>query len=703
MSLIENWIVTNNYSLNLPISDIITPYIVKVGETVDLLAIGNNTAESLGSSSVLRNYSNQLIHSGPNIGLYYLSSDYIHTHDEFSELDHAHAGLDVLTGGPASDADGLHTHSNIMTVDEINELIEDASEEGILLDDYVRKDGSIKQLSDITSTGYVIEVAVGKAHDEIHTILAHDDDEAPYTIDNLKKLMDGRSADLLHIHSVDSHNSLTGIQGGTANEYYHFAQSQHNILTDQKNADSLHLHSHNNLEDLQTVNPSVMEYYHISEQEAINLSNDAFLFRDGHLPMTGNLDMDGNDIIDTGTVTINEDLRLNTNVGKFYIGGSQDASIYFDGTDLNINITNPSVGGTINLNANLDMNNNNIIDVGNITGTDVDISAGTGDYTSTGNVNAGKLFATAVESGVPPVSIGWDTGLGFKALDDFIASSESVGICVNDITLQSWSRNNAGTVTNIVITSDVDNFNIFSDTSISESLIVTGDVSCAELAVETSITITDGTDFKIFRRGDAIVFQNQVNNEPTALELFANLGDGGDNVTVEFWGYGTPTQTTNRHRAGFGWQNSTDSYWMWTDNAGSQSAKDWEIFAGGTVNRGMFNICGTSGSVSIEIGMDNVPLKFGLGRDASIYWNTANLIIDPDLLTPGTRLLIGATGDDDMLLNDIEIDGALNHDGFTVGFYGTTPIAQAVLATGAGATVDNIITALQNLGLVKQA
>ncbi len=39
----------------------------------------------------------------------------------------------------------------------------------------------------------------------------------------------------------------------------------------------------------------------------------------------------------------------------------------------------------------------------------------------------------------------------------------------------------------------------------------------------------------------------------------------------------------------------------------------------------------------------------------------------------------------------------------TIGFYGVTAIARAVLATGAGATVDNVITALQNLGLVKQS
>ena len=54
-------------------------------------------------------------------------------------------------------------------------------------------------------------------------------------------------------------------------------------------------------------------------------------------------------------------------------------------------------------------------------------------------------------------------------------------------------------------------------------------------------------------------------------------------------------------------------------------------------------------------------------------------------------------------VGEVDIGGNLNHDGANVGFYGTAPIAQAVLATGAGATVDNVITALQNLGLVKQA
>lgn len=45
----------------------------------------------------------------------------------------------------------------------------------------------------------------------------------------------------------------------------------------------------------------------------------------------------------------------------------------------------------------------------------------------------------------------------------------------------------------------------------------------------------------------------------------------------------------------------------------------------------------------------------------------------------------------------------MNNAGGKVGFFGTSPIAKPLLATGAGATVDNVITVLQNLGLVKQS
>jgi hypothetical protein len=50
--------------------------------------------------------------------------------------------------------------------------------------------------------------------------------------------------------------------------------------------------------------------------------------------------------------------------------------------------------------------------------------------------------------------------------------------------------------------------------------------------------------------------------------------------------------------------------------------------------------------------------------------------------------------------NSIHIGSLAAHK---LGFFGATPIAQAVLATGAGATVDNVITALQNYGIFKQS
>ena len=46
---------------------------------------------------------------------------------------------------------------------------------------------------------------------------------------------------------------------------------------------------------------------------------------------------------------------------------------------------------------------------------------------------------------------------------------------------------------------------------------------------------------------------------------------------------------------------------------------------------------------------------------------------------------------------------AVGSSGSSLGFYGTTPTTQQTLSTGSGATVDNVITALQNLGLVKQS
>ncbi len=285
MALIETWIVINNYTTPLTISDIITPYTVRVGETVDLLSVGSNTAENIANSIILRNYGNYIV---PGTGLPWLSSDYNHSHDEFSLTDHTHIGLDILTGGSTSDADALHTHDGLTTVLEVNNLIEEAITGNIDLTDFVRKDGSINQLSDITSTGVAIEDTVSKAHDEAHTILEHTDDEDPFLMSNYKKLVDGSNADCCHTHSFRVHNDLEELDGGVFGEYYHFTQSQHDTLIDGSDADPLHIHGgigvlHNSLSGLQ--GGDVGDYFHFTQSQhdtLIDGSNSDLLHTHSH-------------------------------------------------------------------------------------------------------------------------------------------------------------------------------------------------------------------------------------------------------------------------------------------------------------------------------------------------------------------------------------------------------------------------------------
>jgi hypothetical protein len=77
---------------------------------------------------------------------------------------------------------------------------------------------------------------------------------------------------------------------------------------------------------------------------------------------------------------------------------------------------------------------------------------------------------------------------------------------------------------------------------------------------------------------------------------------------------------------------------------------------------------------------DGGAIWFGAGQDAKIYYDGNDLIIDPDIVGSGS-VLIGATGNNDMILNDIEINGLLNHDGSSIGFYGVTPVVRPAAYT----------------------
>lgn len=262
----EAWFVTNIDIRSYTIGDIPTPVTLAPSETKDFLGSdipnNQNTADTLSNSIELRN----LVKNGK------LTQQYTHTHDDKSDIAHTHEGYDILTGGPSSIADSLHTHDIfVLSSDlevEVLQIINDQISD-IDLSDYVRKDGSITQLSDITSDGNLIEDAVAKAHDEYHTIDSHD---TIATGSQLTMLVDGSNADCLHTHAIPTvtgtHNDLDGLNEG---DYLHLTAAEYadfGTLTDGSNADHLHVHSglggdHNDLSGLQG-GQSPDEYYHLS-------------------------------------------------------------------------------------------------------------------------------------------------------------------------------------------------------------------------------------------------------------------------------------------------------------------------------------------------------------------------------------------------------------------------------------------------------
>jgi hypothetical protein len=82
--------------------------------------------------------------------------------------------------------------------------------------------------------------------------------------------------------------------------------------------------------------------------------------------------------------------------------------------------------------------------------------------------------------------------------------------------------------------------------------------------------------------------------------------------------------------------------------------------------------------------------------DGALGWGDGSgFSPDTNLYRSGADVL--KTDDKLMVALELEIDGALNHDGSSVGFYGTTPVAKQ---TGVAVSSAGIHAALVNLGLI---
>ena len=299
----EEWIVKNNTGKTLIINDIPEVPKIKSGESVDLLKY--TTIEKVNKSTILNNYILK--------GL--LSIDpFFHTHDDKANIDHiisSHSDTDatgnqinILVEGGNSDADNLHTHLNFLN--SINDLSGEINDHSNLKkdfhgisdpDEFATKSGGIDQFINLEFTEDQLNILTNKSNaDNLHNhqLVAITDISASsneinralqgifntVTSSNLSILTDGNNADSLHIHasSVFDHNELSGLDGGTANQYYHFTQTQHDTLTDGSNADGLHTHAgtggvsiHNDLLELQGGDVSSDEFFHLSFTDIENL------------------------------------------------------------------------------------------------------------------------------------------------------------------------------------------------------------------------------------------------------------------------------------------------------------------------------------------------------------------------------------------------------------------------------------------------
>lgn len=116
------------------------------------------------------------------------------------------------------------------------------------------------------------------------------------------------------------------------------------------------------------------------------------------------------------------------------------------------------------------------------------------------------------------------------------------------------------------------------------------------------------------------------------------------------------------------------------------------MWADSTTPTGITELTGrTGGGLTMKAAAETFSTEFHSG--GIIRTNTDN----PDLtFTPDStgRIILGVGAKSN---GDIELDGALNHDGSTVGFYGGTPVAKQ---TSVPVTAAGVHAALVNLGLI---
>jgi hypothetical protein len=340
------------------------------------------------------------------------------------------------------------------------------------------------------------------------------------------------------------------------------------------------------------------QYYHLTQLEYIELSNW----------------IDNIVLSDDGSIETSNDIWINSNSSSLCLGANKDVSVFFDGTNLNINIDNPSdIGPRIKLNDDVDILGE--LTVENITGTmtlktgSIIDSSGIIDFDNENLITTGNLTVDG------NVLLGGDS------------FSPSIGIGLN----------NPSSTTGIDI-----------------------------LVNNTGLTIGVDMDFRYFGSGiSAIGFRSAVlsssSNDNAIIDAFRAEGTqwfqdntGGTYTTVG--AKGVVKDDSSRTYIGTGsFQMYAGNFYIqnlsgnWSSNPTVTTCDIYlglasvPTFGGNHTHWSLFSNSGNSRiRGDLQIDADNKGIIFGDGQNSSIKYNATHLVVSTRDAGVGNLYLDGA-------------------------------------------------------------
>lgn len=169
-----------------------------------------------------------------------------------------------------------------------------------------------------------------------------------------------------------------------------------------------------------------------------------------------------------------------------------------------------------------------------------------------------------------------------------------------------------------------------------------------------------------------------INNTVTPLAPLDLKPTSGLRLTI---GSNGPILASNLYNSG-GWKYIANGTGTFTNINDNNSAGD--ITFGGAPS-------GSAGNAAA------LTQRFAIYHDGSIVIGAGAALGIVGLGFPDAANIVFGTA------TGTKIGTAGGASGQKIGFFNATPIVQPLLATGAGHTVDDVITTLQNLGLVRQS